>query len=1093
MAMRLIAVFVVLGGLAAWVIGDQASRREAERLTSQARILETGVTAVVEGVASNNRLLHGLLAKDPETVERIKALVALGGGTPFERAPLLQATVDQYRDLLAQGHLHGLCVRDPTGTLIAHLPRSDWPPEQGSAETLEDIPATIPLDLIERVRETGPAWGMVLTGNRVVYRLTSAVQQAGRPVAILETVVSASALIKALAQGMPGWTFDIVTSGALARQDAGPASLAFGTEGESGFMAAARGVDQALGAVDPARLKAGLDSRQSFALASWVGDTAVVLALRPLIDMDGQVLAYAVGAWPSREGQTLRAIALAALAGTEGLLLALCLLTLHLRRIWQRAEEGRRQLLTITDTMSEALYVVDGGNRIVFVNATCRRLLGYPEEEMRGAFAHALFSGRVRADKGPRAVGIALGPLESAVLERRPLAPTLMSFLRQDGTSLMVEVRCNPLNALAEPTTPVSACFARLARVALGWDPARAPFRGPAAVVTFVDVSERARRESALLKLSRAVEQSSASVIITDASGVIEYVNPAFSRISGYAAEEVLGQRPSVLKSGRVAPEVYRDLWETLRAGREWRGEFHNRRKNGSLYWEQATISPVKNEAGEITHYVAVKDDVTEKKEIEEELFHRANYDALTGLPNRQLLMDRLNTALAVARRESLRVAVMFMDLDRFKQINDSRGHNAGDVLLKQAASRLSAVLRPQDTLGRLGGDEFLVVAPGLHKESEAVTIAGRLLDVARQPFTVDEREVYVTTSIGVSLGPADGQTPQVLMRNADAAMYQAKEQGRDRYHFFTPEVEAASLRRMALEGGLRHAVREGGFSLVFQPIFSSDGTAMTKAEALLRWTHPELGPVSPAEFIDVAEETGQIVAIGSWVLEEACRALVALDPPRDGRFRLGVNVSSRQFSADLVGKIQELLDHHDLDPRMLEIEITERLLLHPSSEVHDQLETLRAMGISIAIDDFGTGYSALSYLNAFRIDTLKIDRSFVMSMETDARARALVGAITRLAHTLEARVVAEGVETPEQANLLAALGVDSLQGFLLGRPMALEAIRGLLYRTGLPHEGPWTPPSGDLGTTSSSGDLETGETVARLEGPAAGGRIAFS
>ncbi|WP_242390567.1 sensor domain-containing protein [Pararhodospirillum photometricum] len=719
-------------------------------------------------------------------------------------------------------------------------------------------------------------------------------------------------------------------------------------------------------------------------------------------------------------------------------------MALVLRQTWIRAERERRRLVTVTDTMGEGLYVVDRAGRVVMVNVAACRLLGFTEAEVLGQSAHEMFHACGDGDPSP-------GPLEDCPVHRvqEVGAPCAVSawFRRKDGVVLAVEITCSLM------TGPMSAT-ARSWRegvigLLLGEGRSRPRDGDPVAVVTFVDVTEQRRHEASLLKLSRAVEQSSASVVITDAQGQIEYVNPAFCQITGYTPEEVLGRTPAMLKSGRVPAEIYRDMWQTIASGREWRGEFHNRRKDGTLYWERATISPIKNEEGKITHFVAVKDDITQKKEIEEELFHRANYDPLTGLPNRQLLLDRLNTALAVARRESHRVAVMFMDLDRFKQVNDTLGHNAGDVLLKQAASRLSAVLRPQDTLGRLGGDEFLVVAPGLHKPSEATVVAGRLLEVARQPFTVDGRDIYVSASIGICLGPGDGTSPQILMRNADAAMYLAKENGRDGFHFFTPEVESASRRRMMIETGLRSAVRDGSLSLLYQPIFAARDGRMTKAEALLRWSHPQLGPVSPAEFIDVAEETGQILALGSWVLEEACRNLANLEVSGGGAFRIAVNISSKQFGQDLSTQIQGLLERHALDPRRLEIEITERVLLHPSTEVLGQLEALRALGVSIAIDDFGTGYSALSYLMAFRIDTLKIDRSFVVAMEKDVRSQALVGAITGMAHDLDARVVAEGVETAEQAALLSSLGVDALQGYLLGRPMPLDSLQSLLFRTG--------------------------------------------
>ncbi|MBK1663335.1 GGDEF domain-containing protein [Rhodospirillum rubrum] len=716
---------------------------------------------------------------------------------------------------------------------------------------------------------------------------------------------------------------------------------------------------------------------------------------------------------------------------SAGLLLAL----VHGRRVGRRADRQCRHLAAITDTMSEGFYVVDGDDRIVMANVAAGRILGYTQDDLIGACAHALFHARSADDPDP--VPLDECRLNRAVRERRAAFLDVGHFRHRSGRIIAVEVSCNPVtDTLAEE--------GRRGGV-LGWlfdgDGAEGAPGTLLSMVTFVDITARRESEAAVIKLSHAVEQSSASIVITDADGLIEYANPAFTKISGYTAQEAIGRRPSILKSGLVPAETYRALWQTITNGGEWRGEFHNRRKDGTLYWEMASISPIRDARGQITNFVAVKDDVTERKAIESELYHRANYDALTGLPNRQLLLDRVSTALDLARRHDRRVAVMFMDIDRFKQINDSMGHAAGDVLLKQAASRLAAVLRPQDTLGRLGGDEFLVVAPGLRWESEATALASRLLDVARRPFTIDGREVYVSVSIGVSLGPVDGTTAQALMRNADAAMYLAKGGGRDAAHFFTPDIEAAARRRMLIENGLRTAVSDGSLYLALQPIIACADDTMIKAEALLRWTHPQLGGVPPSEFIPIAEESGLIRAIGAWVIEEAARILVSLDPPRDGAFRLGINIASSQFTGGLHHHVAGVLARYDLDPRMLEIEITERMLLDPSPAILEQVDALRAMGVSIAIDDFGTGYSALSYLSVFHVDTLKIDRAFVLAMTDEARSQALIGAIVAMGHELGCAVVAEGVETGDQARLLGELAVDALQGYFLGRPTTAEAI----------------------------------------------------
>ncbi|MCF8479997.1 MAG: EAL domain-containing protein [Rhodospirillum sp.] len=815
----------------------------------------------------------------------------------------------------------------------------------------------------------------------------------------------------------------------------------------------------------------GLTSGEPFALFA-KGRSGAALFL-PLADFQGRTVGYLVGTWPTEAYRVVQRVILPLLTGGTVLALLFCLTVLKLRAIWGQAERERNHLAAVTDTMAEGLLVMDASNRIAMVNAAAESLLGYKAGEMIGQIAHDLFHAHSFDPNfhGP----LDQCAIQEAVAERREVHLETEFFRRRSGEIFPVEVFCSPVDEAAlnrrragQPRSP--SRFRRVLEWLMGsvrGERGERSWSEGVAVVTFSDLTERRHSEATLTKLSQAVEQSSASVVITDADGVIEYVNPAFTRISGYGAAEVMGLKPSLLKSGHVPLETYEDLWDSITGGRAWKGEFHNRRKDGSLYWERATIAPIRDREGKITHFVAVKDDVTDWKNVEQELFHRANYDTLTGLPNRQFLMDRLTNALAVARREGHYVAVLFMDLDRFKQVNDSLGHTAGDVLLKQAASRMAAVLRPQDTLGRLGGDEFLVVSTGLKSGAEAAKVATRLLEVARAPFTIDKREIFVSGSIGIGIGPGpisgeDGKPPltaQTLLRHADAAMYLAKEQGRDGYHFFTPDLEASVRRRLTIETGLRTATTDGSLHLEFQPVVDSFSGKVVKAEALLRWTHPQLGAVGPGEFIPLAEETGLILSLGNWVVSAACDAILALDPPRDGSFRLAFNVSSKQFSDDVLGVVVQAMESRKLDPRVLEVEITERLMLDSSSTAQDQLNALRAKGVRVAIDDFGTGYSALSYLTHFHIDTLKIDQGFVSGIVGDMRGQALIGAIIGMAHGLDCTVVAEGVETLEQAGLLRDLGVDALQGYLLGRPMPLNDLIRLIG-------GSWHIPVPGLGTS---------------------------
>ncbi|MCC7167521.1 MAG: diguanylate cyclase, partial [Rhodospirillales bacterium] len=397
------------------------------------------------------------------------------------------------------------------------------------------------------------------------------------------------------------------------------------------------------------------------------------------------------------------------------------------------------------------------------------------------------------------------------------------------------------------------------------------------------DIRDRKRILDELRRLSQAVEQSSASVMITDVEATIQYVNPKFEQVSGYPASEIIGRKPNVLKSGRTAPEQYGELWGAIKAGREWRGELLNRRKNGELFWEYVAISPIRDGAGKITNYLAIKEDISVRKEYEERLLRQANFDTLTGLPNRLLAMDRLNQAVAHAHRYQTMVALMLLDLDDFKKVNDTLGHAAGDRLLKEASLRLTDCLREGDTVARLGGDEFVIILPDLKEITNAEIVAEKILEVCAQPFALMEGEVFIAGSIGIALYPQDERDTQLLMRNADAAMYRAKKEGRGTFRFFTPEMNVQAMEHMRMETQLRHALERNELSLHYQPLIDNSSGRLVGAEALLRWTNPVLGNVPPDHFIHLAEDTGLILPIGEWVLREACKE-AARWPKVEGR-----------------------------------------------------------------------------------------------------------------------------------------------------------------------------------------------------------------
>jgi diguanylate cyclase (GGDEF)-like protein/PAS domain S-box-containing protein len=555
----------------------------------------------------------------------------------------------------------------------------------------------------------------------------------------------------------------------------------------------------------------------------------------------------------------------------------------------------------------------------------------------------------------------------------------------------------------------------------------------------------RKQGEDNLRKLSRAVEQSANAVMIANYSGVIEYVNPWFSKMTGYPADEIISKRTEILMSDRTPEEIYQQMTDTLLSGKEWTGELQRARKNGDLYWCLETISPLKNDAGKVTHFVSITEDISERKQAEETIRHLAFHDALTGLPNRRLFRDRLHQAAAVSRRSGTGFALMLLDLDRFKTVNDTLGHDIGDGLLTAVAERLIANTREGDTLARMGGDEFALIAIDLKHPEEMVHLAEKLLNILQSPFNLQGHELYVSTSIGITLFPADTEEVDVLVKNADIALYHAKDQGRNNFQFFTGDTNAAMLYRLALESSMRWALERNEFLLNYQPQMDILTGHIHGTEALIRWQHPEFGLVAPAQFIPLAEETGLIVPIGEWVLRTACAQAKAWDLA-GMPMRVSVNLSARQFrQRDLAERIGAILQQTCLSPALLEVELTEGILMEDTAETGVILDKLHGMGVQISIDDFGTGYSSLSYLKRLPIQILKIDQSFVRDINTDPDDRAIVTAVIALAHSLKLKVVAEGVETQEQLSFLQEQDCDIIQGYLYSRPVTGDEVEALM------------------------------------------------
>ncbi len=550
------------------------------------------------------------------------------------------------------------------------------------------------------------------------------------------------------------------------------------------------------------------------------------------------------------------------------------------------------------------------------------------------------------------------------------------------------------------------------------------------------DITERRQTELALLKLSEAVEQSPQSIVITDLDARIEYVNAAFTRSSGYSAAEAIGSNPRLLQSGKTPASTYQAMWAQLTQGKPWQGELVNRHKSGQEYVESVLISPVRNAAGEVIHYLAHKEDITEKKRTAERIQQLSRQDPLTGLPNRSLLQEHF----AHARAQDEHLAVLWIDLDHFKEVNDTLGHVMGDMLLLEMARRLRNTLRLQDVLSRHAGDDFVALLPGM-EQGGAAELAAALLASLAQPFTLAAQEITVTGSIGIAVCPGDATQFDTLLKHAETAMYRVKEDSRNSYCFFMPEMQERTARTLALGHALRLAQQRGELHLAYQPQMDLASGRITGAEALMRWDSPQWGAVSPAEFIPLAEASGLIVAMGEWALREALAQLRAWQDQGLAPLTVAVNLSAVQFNQpDLPEVVDHLLQQAGVAPQCLELELTEAVAMKNPEVAAQRIEALREKGIRLSIDDFGTGYSSLSYLKRFKIHTLKIDQSFVRDLGCDPDDQAIATAIIQLARSLELSTIAEGVETAEQLQWLQARGCDAVQGYHLSRPLAPAA-----------------------------------------------------
>ncbi|HGY9624513.1 EAL domain-containing protein [Pseudomonas juntendi] len=683
-----------------------------------------------------------------------------------------------------------------------------------------------------------------------------------------------------------------------------------------------------------------------------------------------------------------------------------------------RDSEQRYRMLA--ESISDVIFSTDSQLQLNYVSPSVQAVLGYPadwifEHGWQSIIANpaqltGIYSLLERVSK-------ALGDSEQLAQLRSQLPTQIFLFdcLRADGRKIPIELR-----------------------LVLVWDD-HEHFEGVLGVGR--DISQQRRAEKDLRMAATVFEHSTSAILITDPAGYIVQANEAFSRVSGYDVSEVLDQLPSLLTVDEQQEAHLRYVVKQLHQHGSWEGEVWLKRRDGEHYPAWVGITAVLDDEGDLASYVCFFTDISERKASEQRIHRLAYYDALTHLPNRTLFQDRLYTALQQAERHKAWVVLMFLDLDRFKPINDSLGHAAGDRMLKDMAQRLLACVDDDDTVARMGGDEFtLLLQPRASREmalNRAIHVAENILGSLVRPFVLENREFFVTASIGIALSPQDGSELSQLMKNADTAMYHAKERGKNNFQFYQADMNASALERLELESDLRHALEQNEFILYYQPQFSGDGKRLTGAEALLRWRHPRRGLVPPGDFIPVIEELGLVVDVGDWVLREASRQLKAWHKAKVRVPKVSVNISARQFSDGQLGtRIATILEEIGLPPACLELELTESILMRDVDEAMQILDGLKVLGLSIAVDDFGTGYSSLNYLKQFPIDVLKIDRTFVDGLPEGEQDAQIARAIIAMAHSLNLAVIAEGVETHEQLEFLREHGCDEVQGYLFGRPM---------------------------------------------------------
>ena len=690
--------------------------------------------------------------------------------------------------------------------------------------------------------------------------------------------------------------------------------------------------------------------------------------------------------------------------------------TAQFQEEFARRRASEKRLFTLFEHAPDAVVVLDSETgRFVEANENAEQLFGYSREQL-------LALGPVDVSPQFQPDGL---PSESAAIE----------MIRRATEGKVMVFEWTHRNAAGDDIP----CEIRLVRI-----PSES---GVQVQGSIIDISSRKRSEEDLKLVAGVFDNTPEAIFVTDANARILRVNQAFTNITGYSAKDAIGQTPRLLRSGYHDESFYSSFWKSLNETGGWRGEIRNRNKSGEIFPAWENVSAVKDNDGRTVQYICIFSDISEKKLSEERLRKLAHYDVLTDLPNRLLFNERLDHALKRVQRSGHQLALLFLDLDHFKNINDSLGHPIGDAVLRMVAERLIHAVREEDTVARLGGDEFVVILEELRHGEDAANVAAKLVEAMEHPFVINGQELTLTTSIGISLHRDAGEDATTLVKNADSAMYHAKQAGRNQYQFYKPELTAAAMQRVHLGGELRRALEREEFEVWYQPLLRLSDGAVFGAEALLRWRHPERGLVAPDTFIPLAEEQGLIRPIGDMVLQVACGQLRTWLDHGTILEKISVNVSGHQLTkGDFAATVERSLQAAGLSAEQLELELTESTIMERTQQSLGLMGRLKELGVTISVDDFGTGYSSLHYLKMLPIDKLKIDRSFVKDVPQDSSDVAIVRAIIALGQSLNLKVLAEGVETAEQQAFLLSEGCDEAQGYLFGRPMPPEEFGTVLH-----------------------------------------------